>query len=146
MELTMHYRINEPIVVYELFKDEVVIIHFDSGNYYSLNGAGQTAWESLVEGKSLAEINQAITQQYEGEPAFMAASVSELFQELLAENLIVAEGSATGTGSITTVADNIPVSPFIKPELQKFTDMGDLLLLDPIHEVDESGWPNIKPE
>jgi hypothetical protein len=27
--------------------------------------------------------------------------------------------------------------------LQKFTDMQDLLLLDPIHEVDESGWPRV---
>jgi len=33
--------------------------------------------------------------------------------------------------------------PFTKPELHKFTDMQDLLLFDPIHEVDESGWPNV---
>jgi hypothetical protein len=28
--------------------------------------------------------------------------------------------------------------------LQKFTDMQELLLLDPIHEVDERGWPHRK--
>jgi hypothetical protein len=28
------------------------------------------------------------------------------------------------------------------PVLNKYTDMQDLLLLDPIHEVDERGWPN----
>ena len=34
---------------------------------------------------------------------------------------------------------------FQSPEIQKFTDMEDLLLIDPIHEVDEeAGWPNIK--
>ena len=27
------------------------------------------------------------------------------------------------------------------PVLQKYTDMEDLLLLDPIHDVDEAGWP-----
>jgi hypothetical protein len=29
--------------------------------------------------------------------------------------------------------------------LQKYTDMADLLLLDPIHEVDEQGWPQPAP-
>ena len=34
---------------------------------------------------------------------------------------------------------------FEKPVLQKYSDMQDLLLLDPIHEVDEMGWPNALP-
>ena len=28
------------------------------------------------------------------------------------------------------------------PGFEKYTDMHELLLLDPIHEVDERGWPN----
>jgi hypothetical protein len=35
--------------------------------------------------------------------------------------------------------------PFQKPLLQKYTDMEALLLVDPIHEVDEEeGWPKQK--
>jgi hypothetical protein len=30
---------------------------------------------------------------------------------------------------------------FIAPVLAVYTDMQDLLLLDPIHDVDEIGWP-----
>ena len=30
---------------------------------------------------------------------------------------------------------------FERPKLGKYTDMQDLLLADPIHEVDEQGWP-----
>jgi hypothetical protein len=30
--------------------------------------------------------------------------------------------------------------------LNKYTDMQDLLLLDPIHEVDAAGWPSTKVE
>jgi hypothetical protein len=30
---------------------------------------------------------------------------------------------------------------FTRPVLTKFTDMQDLLLLDPIHDVNSSGWP-----
>jgi hypothetical protein len=38
-----------------------------------------------------------------------------------------------------------PPGAFGPPRLQKFTDMQELLLLDPIHEVDEAGWPHTRP-
>ena len=31
--------------------------------------------------------------------------------------------------------------PFEAPVLYTYTDMAELLLLDPIHDVDETGWP-----
>ena len=31
--------------------------------------------------------------------------------------------------------------PYTAPAVQKYDDLEDLLLLDPIHEVDEAGWP-----
>jgi len=35
---------------------------------------------------------------------------------------------------------------FAPPVLEVYTDMQDLLLLDPIHDVDETvGWPSPKP-
>jgi hypothetical protein len=35
---------------------------------------------------------------------------------------------------------------FMPPELFKYTDMQDVLLLDPIHDVDVKGWPEPKFE
>jgi hypothetical protein len=35
--------------------------------------------------------------------------------------------------------------PFTPPVLEVFADMRDLLLLDPIHDVAEVGWPTAKP-
>ena len=31
--------------------------------------------------------------------------------------------------------------PFTRPTITVYSDMEDLLLLDPIHDVDETGWP-----
>jgi len=28
--------------------------------------------------------------------------------------------------------------------VEKYTDMQDLVLLDPVHEVDERGWPHVQ--
>jgi hypothetical protein len=35
---------------------------------------------------------------------------------------------------------------FVAPCLHKYTDMQELLLIDPIHDVDDYGWPIIKKE
>lgn len=32
------------------------------------------------------------------------------------------------------------------PVLEVFADMQDLLLLDPIHDIDEVGWPVARPD
>ena len=34
---------------------------------------------------------------------------------------------------------------FVPPMLARFNNMSDLLLLDPIHDVDEQGWPRERP-
>ena len=42
----------------------------------------------------------------------------------------------------TPAADHdAPKPAFDPPRLEKYSDMQDYLLIDPIHEVDEPGWP-----
>ena len=31
--------------------------------------------------------------------------------------------------------------PYTSPEVETFSDMQEILLLDPVHDVDKSGWP-----
>ena len=33
---------------------------------------------------------------------------------------------------------------FVAPALTRYTDVKDLLVLDPVHDVDEMGWPTPK--
>ncbi len=41
------------------------------------------------------------------------------------------------------LADPEPATrDYEEPKLGKHTDMQELLLLDPVHEVGETGWPN----
>jgi hypothetical protein len=66
--------------------------------------------------------------------------VQALLKDLAAEDLISPTESA---GSAATPGPGTR-APYAAPTLQKHTDMQDLLLLDPIHEVDETGWPSVK--
>jgi len=58
----------------------------------------------------------------------------------------VADSAANGDRPPRAAAPTADRPPFVKPILQKYTDMADLLLLDPIHEVDAGqGWPHPAP-
>lgn len=59
--------------------------------------------------------------------------------DLAAENLISA---AEGSAPLLAPSDDDGAAEFPAPRLERYTDMQDLLLLDPIHDVDERGWPN----
>ena len=148
MTLATRYRINTPGVVHETFDDEVVIIDFDSGSYYSLNESGTVVWSLLQEGATVPGIVAEMARRYECEQAQVAKAVGQLVDELRQENLIVPDGA----GETEVFEESVDLGqeahrPMLEtPTLQKFTDMQELLLLDPIHDVDETGWPNLPEE
>jgi hypothetical protein len=138
------YRVNSPYVVHEMIEGEVILVNLDSGSYYSLDGAGAAFWEQLDQGASLPAAVAALQAHYEAAPETIAAAAAALLNDLLAEGLVKEAGSPPASPTVTSLSAN-GRRPFIAPVLNKHTDMQDLLLLDPIHEVDQAGWPSAKP-
>jgi fermentation-respiration switch protein FrsA (DUF1100 family) len=150
MQSHVVYRINSPSVIGEVLDGEAIIVNLDSGAYYSLDGAGAVVWGAAQSGAPVAELIGLTVAQYHGPAAEIAAGIAALVEELVAEGLLVTN-SAIGeevvdAATAAPAAFNGDRPPFVKPILQKYTDMADLLLLDPIHEVDEGqGWPHPAP-
>ena len=146
-----YYRPDTPKVIHEIIDGEAVMIHMEKGYYYSLDRVGSTIWNLIDLGTAVPQIITLMQQRYSGSPDVIENGVINLLQQLQTEELII-PGRAAQNGSS---ADDPPASvpnddqdkiPFIAPELHKYTDMEDLLLLDPIHEVDETGWPAVPEE
>lgn len=141
------YRINTPKISHETIDGETVIINLDNGNYYSLIGVGGDIWRFIESRASLIDIIQVITHQYEG--ACIENDINRFITELREEGLIVHDKekrpeSIVGTNTQIEIETGKKRPIFEPPILNKYTDMQDLLLLDPIHEVDETGWPTPK--
>lgn len=140
---TSFYQVS-PNAVFESFDDEVVVINMVSGSYFALNDSARTLWTLADQGHSRAALIEAMQGRHEGDPATIAAEVGAFLEDLESEDLLVRTSTAPPHPP-TLPEPKEPRSPFVAPVVSKFTDMQDLLLLDPIHEVDEQGWPVAKP-
>jgi len=133
----------KPSIVHEKFGDETVILNLESGCYYSAQGTSSLIWNLVSEGLSQAEILDKVRTEFSGSPDEIAAGTAAFLDQLVDEALVEAQPSAdvsamhrNGTGASDKA--------FVAPLLQKYTDMEEMLLLDPIHEVDEAGWPTAR--
>jgi len=136
------YRVNAPHVISEVIDGEAIILNFESGCYYSLNESGMAVWQAIQDGCNQQAMLSALHQRYHDVGDEAASDLTEVLKLLELEQLIVpsdslvVEGSSVHEGATTA---------YMKPGLEKFTDLQELLLLDPIHDVDESGWPRQNP-
>jgi len=137
----MRYRINAPQVSSETIEGETIVIDFISGAYFSTDKLGAVIWEKLKVGLSPEHIVNEIKQHYPDQGEACGLTIASFIAQLESEKLMVID---SGEGESATAASQeqacYPES-YAAPVLNKYTDMQDLLLLDPIHETDNQGWP-----
>lgn len=139
MQSNQTFRVNEPHVISEVIDGEVIILNFESGTYYSLNESGMFVWQSIQQGESQQDILTRLQTFYAADDDIISKDLASLLDLLQNEQLIVAGVSGDAPASLAIEQTDLPYEQL---SLEKFTDLQDLLLLDPIHEVDEMGWPH----
>ena len=129
-------------VAHEVLGDETVIVNLVTGSYYSTDGVGAAIWAMVALGATRADIVRCMCAEYSGDPEEIGSVTSCFLDELVGESLTVEDAEPLP-------APQILLKPrqggdFVAPRLQKYSDMEELLQLDPVHEVDELGWPRAK--
>ena len=143
------FRVNSPTVTHEIIDGEAVIINLDTGNYYSLVDVGSFIWSLVEKGASASDVQNGVLQTYQGDAQEIDRGVQELLSQLHQENLIVPVDAAAEPFDLAQAmpSTNGHEKPsFNPPALHKYSDMQELLLLDPIHDVDDAGWPKPVPD
>jgi hypothetical protein len=136
-----------PQVVREVFDDEVIIIDMKSGNYFSLNTSGARVWTLVEQGYNVEDsVNRICEEHADDTRETIAERVRALINRLLDEGLIEISEGAPPPATREPKESATKKGRFEKPELAVFSDMQELLLLDPIHDVDETGWPQQRPD
>ena len=141
------YRINSPNVVAETLDREATIVDLEKGVYYALNEPGSLIWDEVIGGATQTDVADAVARTYEVDGKEAERVVGALIDQLAKAGLIVENGDASSNGVPASAGEPAPSpnggrSTYVEPKLSTYTDMQELLLLDPIHEVDDSGWPS----
>ena len=134
------YRINSPAVIYERFDNELVAIHLDKGTYHSMTGSATDAFMLLSEEATANELADALAAKYAATRDEIAKALGPFLEQLQNEQLVT-EVAAPKPHDLFQIDGDDSGLPFTAPTLQAFHDLEGLLLLDPIHEVGDEGWP-----
>jgi hypothetical protein len=136
MDLEKRYSIDEQRISHNDFGDEIVIIHFETGNYYSLRGSAATLWKGLCQGSASA---RTLHSAFADPPAEAAGQIAGFLDDLHARGVIV----ETPARSAEAASSNNGKATFSAPEFEAFEDLQALLVADVIHDTDERGWPHM---
>ena len=131
-------QINTPNVVHEAIEGEVVIVNLEKGLYFSTDGVGAAVWTRLAAGQSIEEVRGWLVAGF-ADADTASGDLDSFVEQLRASDLVTDSDAAPETNGIEIAS---APDAYTTPVLEIYSDMEELLLLDPIHEVnDEAGWP-----
>lgn len=78
-----------------LFDDELFVVDLTRGEYFGLDDIGARLWRGLVEGRTLEQVAQDVTCDYEVEFEKAVEDLGALAAELIARGLLVDAASIT---------------------------------------------------
>jgi hypothetical protein len=135
------YRIVAPSVVSEVIDGEAIIMDMRSGYYYSADGIAAMLWEGVLAGASLDQLARWAEAHFDEDG--VADAVRAFAGQLVEHGLVTAEIGSPSPGADLPA----PSRAYARPVLAVHGDMQDLIMLDPIHDVEpEIGWPVRKAE
>jgi hypothetical protein len=125
-------RVKSHSVIYDIIEGEAVVMNLEAGVYYSFNLEATKIWESIVTDSPAEDTLLKFAGQHN----------VEFINFLLEQGLAVREKMDIKHPSQQSNLD----TELGTAEWQVFSDMKDLLLLDPVHDIalNEQGWPEYR--
>lgn len=149
--LSLKYKINTPHIVHDTIDGETILVNLKNGNYYSFDKSGVVIWEVITQNGTINELIEIIANIFNEPNEKVEIVITKFIEKLIGENILIIDNNEITEPSDLN-AEEIKlkykeiISNFEDPVLHVYADMQDMLLLDPIHDTDEKGWPSGKDE
>ena len=126
-----------PKIVSEEFDNEIILIDIEKGLYFTIGGLGVDLWKLFSIPCSLENITQRLDNENINT---IDLEILSSFIHQLEENNLLVQSTEAPTSS---ASNNQPLfSSMLAPSLSIYSDLAELIAIDPVHEVDQSlGWP-----
>jgi hypothetical protein len=84
----MKIVIDRERITWRKLRDELVLMHLDTGAYYSLNETGIIIWQGIADGRPYEEIIARITEEFEVDRETVVRDFERLVNELADQGLV----------------------------------------------------------
>lgn len=130
MEISQRIQIQEPSVIFDEADGEYVVINLLTGHYFRLNKPSSVLWRQLTCAPTREELLASCSNA-----EVLESELGAILSLLTDSGLVLETFGERPVESITSWT-------FEEFSLESYTDLEDILGLDPIHEVDpQKGWP-----
>lgn len=137
------YKLNEEKMFYDIADGQAVVINYVTGMYYGTSSLGSVILDRLVHGNAPDKICIAV-EALPGCPEDFRTEIDSFIAKLQEKEILIS--GDTLPGGEETIDGNILEDGFVLT-LDEFSEVQDLILADPVHDVDvEKGWPIFKED
>lgn len=136
------FRMASPQVVADLVDGEVVAVNLETGTYFAMYSTTAQVWVALAAGCAILDIQQALDGS--GAPSTISTSDLVSFTHSLLNHGLLEYAELPADQSIEALASLRDLSECAPLQIHVHADLQDILLLDPVHDTNVSGWPEAK--
>ena len=123
--------VNINLVAGEVVDGEAVIINLGNGMYYTMDKVGAEVWQLIERRRCMEEMAGEIAARYGVDRQTVLGDLGVVVAELVAEGLVLAENGSSAPPDDAPVELAPPTAPYTKPAVTRYTDMSEVLALDP---------------
>ncbi len=136
----MNYIIDSRNVSWERVANEVIAIQLETGRYYNLLDISADLWCQMNPGVSLETLTQEFSKLFPNVDD-VKLQIESFLDSCCKARLILQIDNLDKVENW----EKFPIESKVwnSPEAVEYSDLQDLILVDPIHDVDQSGWPNL---
>lgn len=132
------FKLNEEKMFYDMAEGQAIIINFTTGMYYGTSSLGSAVLDALLGGASVDAVMVAV-KALPGCPDDIDASMTAFVNALQEKDVLIP--SETNPDATVAIDASALTDGFLL-SVDEFTEVQDLIMADPVHDVDvEQGWP-----
>ncbi|GHU10526.1 hypothetical protein FACS189449_00150 [Alphaproteobacteria bacterium] len=134
----MVYKLNEERMFCDITDGIAIIIDSETGIYYSISAFGIMVFEKIIDGYSDTNIAIALVN-IPNIPSDIEDKFKQFTNELLGEEIIIKAKDGENIGEVILDATVIAEGDF-ELKISSYSDVQEMLIADPIHDVGPEGW------
>ncbi len=135
-------KLSHDEIIFENYDDELVLFDMPRGIYYTIDRVGADCLLVLLSAPVLAEAWTVLERRFDASPDAIRTGVTDLV-ERLAQEMVVAPRADGEAGLLLEIAEGASMV-FAPPRVEQYKDIEDILKFDPVHEVNDAGWPHVQ--